>query len=813
MNRFGEEFTKPRPLPEHDTQAAVRFLKRFCPEGPWVLTSIVPDGKTDTRTFEAAQWREAAQWIEERQGKQNIYFHVNPVRRSLSNKASKEDIARMAWLHVDMDPRAGEDPAEEKGRALKLLRDYAQKPTIILDSGGGVQAFWRLTPSERLEINGSITKAQELEAFNIQLEKVFQADHCHNVDRIMRLPGTINMPTAKKRKKGRWPALATLVEWTDVSYPIEQFTAAPRVQMSEPGLAGGRPKVKITGNVPDIGTEELKDWANEHGKAISDHCLALIATGQDPLDPTKYPSRSEALFKVCCDLVRAEVPDEMIFAVIAGSNEIATSVRDKPNWEAYALRQIERAKEEAIDPMLRKLNEKHAVISDIGGKCRIISEVMDLSLNRTKISKQSFEDFRNRYRHIKVVVGHSEEGRPIEKAAGAFWIDHPQRRQYETILFAPGRETEDAYNLWQGFACNSLPGRKHESFLLHVRDNVCSGNPEHYNYLVGWMARMIQHPDGPGEVAVVLRGKRGTGKSFFAKILGAMFGRHFLQVSDSKHLVGSFNAHLRDTVLLFGDEAFFAGDKKHESVLKTLITEEHLVIEGKGVDAEAAPNYVHLVLASNEDWVVPAGLDERRFFVMEVGDGKKQDHAYFKAIKDDLDDGGLENLLHYLMTYDLSAFEVRQVPQTAALQDQKIMSMAPEVQWMYEKLWEGRMLKTDQDWKGRVLKESLYNDYINDLRDQGRNFRLSQTSFGKFLARSFPPGWPKSKQEMVDVPWVNEHGFEVMIKKRAYVYHLPPLSEVRTYWDAQMGGPFDWPRVDPLQEGLSEPPKKDGPPF
>ncbi len=798
---------------KHKTKDAIDFLKRWSAEGPWVLTAIVPDGKTETATFTPDAWQRAAAWIEENQGKRNLYFHVNPVRRAMTVKASKEDIARLAWLHVDIDPRAGEDFDEERTRALTMLQNYTPKPTVIVDSGGGYQGFWRLSPSDRLEIGGSIAKAQELEAYNIQLEKVFQADHCHNVDRIMRLPGTINVPNAKKVKKGRKATLAKLVEWTESAYPIEQFTPAVRVQMVEAGLAGGRPKVKITGNIPDIGTDELREWARENGKAISDHCLALIATGQDPLDPMKYQSRSEALFKVCCDLVRAEVPDEMIFAAISGSNEIAASVRDKPNWEGYALRQIERAHEEAIDPWLRKLNEKHAVIADIGGKCRIISEVWDPSMKRTKISKQSFEDFRNRYRHIKVVVGQSEEGKPIERAAGAFWIDHPQRRQYETIVFAPGQEVEDAYNLWRGFACDSLPGDKHMPFLNHVRDNLCSGDPEHYNYLVGWMARMVQYPDGPGEVAVVLRGRRGTGKSFFTKVLGGMFGRHFLQVSDSKHLVGSFNSHLRDTVLLFGDEAFFAGDKKHESVLKTLVTEEHLVIEGKGVDAEAAPNYVHLVLASNDDWVVPAGLDERRFFVMEVGEGHKQDHSYFKQIKDQLDAGGLENLLHYLLTYDLSYYEVRMVPQTRALQDQKIMSMSPETQWFYEKLWEGRVLKSDQDWRNKVIKDALYDDYVNDLRDQGRNFRMSRTGFGKWLTRAFPEGWPQSKQEMAEIPWTNEHGFEVMIKKRVYVYILPALEPIREHWDRNFGGPFDWPKVAPTQEPLDDVPPPSGNPF
>lgn len=799
-------------IPAHDSLAAVEFLRRWSPEDQWVLTAIVPDGKTETATFTPDQGEIAQRWIEERQGHKNLYFHVNPVTKQLTSKATKEHVARLAWLHVDIDPRAGEDVEEERERALRLLQTFDPKPTVIVDSGGGYQGFWALEPSSKLEIHGQVSRAEELEAYNIQMSKLFQADHCHNVDRIMRLPGTINLPTLKKTKKGRVPRLAVLVEWNDVRYPIERFTPAVRVQTSEGGLlSGGQPKVKITGNVPDVGVDELREWATANGKALKDHTLALIATGSDPIDPTKYPSRSEALFRVCCDLVRAEVPDEMIFAVITGSNEIASSVREKPGWESYALRQIERAKEDAIDPMLRELNEKHAVISDIGGRCRIISEVYDQAMKRTKISKQSFEDFRNRYRHKRVTVGFSEKGQPIEKAAGSWWVDHPQRRQYETIVFAPGQVVEEAYNLWKGFACDALPGKKHESFLKHIHDNVCSGNEALYAYVVGWMARAVQHPDGPGEVAIVLRGKRGTGKSFFAKKFGHLFGRHYLQVSDSKHLVGSFNAHLRDTVILFGDEAFFAGDKKHESVLKTLITEENLVIEGKGVDAEAAPNYTHLILASNEDWVVPAGLDERRFLGLEMGADKAQDHGYFKAIGDDLESGGYEHLLHFLMTYDLREFEVRNVPQTEMLQDQKILSMDPVVQWMFEKVWEGRMLKQDQEWPERVLKDSLYDDYVREMKAQGRNFTLSRTGLNRFLHRAFPDNSWLCRQETVDVPWTNEHGFEVLLKKRAYVCRFPPLETVRKFWDENFGGPFHWPKIEPPQPDLDVP--KAGSPF
>lgn len=85
-----------KPKIEHDTRAAIEFLKKWSPEGSWVLTAIVPDGKIETTTFRPAEWVEAAQWIEERQGIKNLYFHVNPVRRELKNKASKEDVAALA---------------------------------------------------------------------------------------------------------------------------------------------------------------------------------------------------------------------------------------------------------------------------------------------------------------------------------------------------------------------------------------------------------------------------------------------------------------------------------------------------------------------------------------------------------------------------------------------------------------------------------------------------------------------------------------------------------------------------------------------
>ena len=75
-----------------------------------------------------------------------------------------------------------------------------------------------------------------------------------------------------------------------------------------------------------------------------------------------------------------------------------------------------------------------------------------------------------------------------------------------------------------------------------------------------WMARLIQFPAQQGEVAVVLIGIEGTGKGILARATPYILGQHGLAISHAKHLTGNFNAHLRDCVFLFADEAFYAGD-------------------------------------------------------------------------------------------------------------------------------------------------------------------------------------------------------------------------------------------------------------
>lgn len=96
------------PRPEY--AEAIRFLRMFHPARRWVLTGISLDKKLrPTDTFTEASADRCLQWLEMHGRDKNIYFSVGEIPRDVKKKADREDIARVWWLHVDVDPRAGED--------------------------------------------------------------------------------------------------------------------------------------------------------------------------------------------------------------------------------------------------------------------------------------------------------------------------------------------------------------------------------------------------------------------------------------------------------------------------------------------------------------------------------------------------------------------------------------------------------------------------------------------------------------------------------------------------------------------------------
>src|SRR5262249_53608020 len=234
----------------------------------------------------------------------------------------------------------------------------------------------------------------------------------------------------------------------------------------------------------------------------------------------------------------------------------------------------------------------------------------------TYLSFQAFRDFYLN-RHIHIMVGKKS----VSVSVGYWWLEHPRRRQYRGVIFKPGgkRVIDGKLNLWTGWGVEPKPGdwglmREHIFEVLAARDEAFDA------YIINWLAWMVQHPDLQPEVALTFLGEEGTGKGTLGKALCRIFGKHSLHISSSDHLTGRFTGHLRQVCFLFADEAYAPNDKTAEGRLKRLITEPTLTIEAKGRDPVDEPNRLHIMMASNNEWVIPAGEHERRFVVQRVAD-------------------------------------------------------------------------------------------------------------------------------------------------------------------------------------------------
>ncbi len=358
---------------------------------------------------------------------------------------------------------------------------------------------------------------------------------------------------------------------------------------------------------------------------------------------------------------------------------------------------------------VKKFNEKHFVVL-AGSQCVVGCETIDSLTKRPWLRLLRKMDFFDLNANKKIPDPNNPQK---EIPAARFWFEHSERRQKRQIVFEPDGAGEDCYNLWQGFAVEAKEG-DWNIFREHIFDVIANGDEERFKWILAWFARIVQKPGGnrPG-TAIVLQGEQGTGKGKLMYWMGKLFQPHYLQIAHQNQLTGRFNSHLGNVILLFVDEGFWAGSKQDVGALKNLITEPELAIEQKHKDLYTLKNNLNIVIASNEERVVPAGAGERRFSVFQVSKKHKEDAEYFRAIDECMKSGGLEAMMFDLLHLDIKGVNLRQIEKNENLLEQKIYSLPTHYKYWLECLSYGTiLLDMDTSWETPISPRQQYEDYL-----------------------------------------------------------------------------------------------------
>jgi len=456
-----------------------------------------------------------------------------------------------------------------------------------------------------------------------------------------------------------------------------------------------------------------------------------------------------------------------------------------------------REKAEREVPDLREMNLKYAFVHSVGGKPMIKTMTYNDYYEKKIVEFISPESLYLRYAN-KPAPERTERGSAVP--LGKWWFGHQYRKDYDAITFEPDKPSgeypvkdglkllrgklrdvsEDVYviyfNMWEGFAVPSVRG-SWKYTKRHIFDILCNKDRHKYKYVIKWFAWTVQNPGKRAEVALIFKGKKGAGKGTILQAFVKLFGRHGMVISNKEQMVGKHNDHLAMTSFLYADEIEIDNDT--EGVLKNLITEPSLTTEPKFRGVRTSKNCLHIAMATNADWVIPATEDERRYFVNEVSDTYAEGisprpviKAHFKHINDELyekDNSGLKAMFYDLKNRKLGKWHPRyDVPKTDELRRQIAMSL-PKLKYAFmDMLDEGIFPGKLQSGEYRISNGNLLEHLQN--KEQG-----NKSLTGKSLAKL-----------------CKDLDIQVYKSGGSRYYTFPQLGKIREIWDLRMNKHSDW---------------------
>ena len=479
----------------------------------------------------------------------------------------------------------------------------------------------------------------------------------------------------------------------------------------------------------------------------------------------------------------ADLAQKVRNAYSYGQNQIGADAPENDFTEVPMPDEKEVEGDDELGPVER-LNKEYA-FAVLGGKSVILHKGPNGEIDYW--SPSAFHD--------RLASDTIQTGNGRQKQLSELWFNSPKRLTYNSVELIPGKEAPPGvYNLWRGFKVeplgeNETPTKEMlkgvKMFKEHALKNICLGNEDLFKWLIGYFAHLVQKPWEKPLTALVFKGKKGVGKNALIDRIGNLFNGHYMLTSNKRYLTSNFNKHLANLVLFVLDEAFWSGDKQAEGILKDLITGHTHLIEHKGREMFSTRNVLRVVIIGNEEWVVPATEDERRFAVFNIGDERRRDAKFFKEMKRLIDkQGGNRLLLTELLKFDLSQVDINDAPVTEGLLEQKLESLNSLHAWWYASVKDGVIINLDfnDGWPTEIGRDQLRAAYSQYARERGiRSWLPDAAAFGRDLIKCCKGLGTRRRSEKGN---------------RTRTYTLPSLEVARAEFDEFIGHKIEWEPVE-----------------
>ena len=392
---------------------------------------------------------------------------------------------------------------------------------------------------------------------------------------------------------------------------------------------------------------------------------------------------------------------------------------------------------------------------------------------------------------------------PIAKTSVVIeeFYKQPSTTHYVGTAFSPEQLPNNVLNLWSG----PIPVPQQGDYSIidrHIREVICSGVEEYYEYHMNYLAHMVQKPEEKAGVMIIYMGGEGTGKGSMCRVLEAIWSHSTMQVSNVDDVLGRFTGALERSYIVWLDEAIFKGDRKSQDALKTFITEPYIRIEEKYQPKREIESFHRCFAATNHKHFGQVSADNRRFFMLQVSEDKKvnktasanlqkEQSGYWKRFYAALqDDQTIPAFLHHLEQRDITNFSVNQFPSTRTHKEQKLKSLEGVERFLFEALS-----------NGEEINSVAYCEDLNRPCEWGEGFWISTEQFKSALTdydRHIERYEPLSDKVIVNsvkqvIPSVSQTRKTVVGQPQKRGIEFPSLTRARKDFERAFGlTDYDW---------------------
>jgi len=323
------------------------------------------------------------------------------------------------------------------------------------------------------------------------------------------------------------------------------------------------------------------------------------------------------------------------------------------------------------------------------------------------------------------------------------WLQDVDRRTYENTDIIPYAKAPSecpitTFNKWVPYSritavtetYDPISGKGLEWFNtygLPMIKAITGKDEDQAEWLLKFIAHMIQYPEVLPEVIIIIKGKEGVGKDALIDFIEALIGNPKLvcRTNNVDLVLGNFNSAVENKLIIQFNELSDKDSVKYKEQIKDLSTGTTVQCNRKGIDSYRVNNFARMFCFTNNSMGGCPGVDNRRQIHLVADDQFKGDTKHWNGFHAGLKDEEVMNSVFNLLWHtDVEDFNPKDFKKSDNLLNLMEGSIPPLYRYFYEifsNVNEFPYSENEDGTERSCGKLDVLNHYKKWLKDHGEH--------------------------------------------------------------------------------------------